>query len=259
MWSSLEKFAYPDWFYPLVEEKPFLTFGMPRDVFIPMAGVAEFTMGFGLLWTPLVRRLSAIALFVIFNAAVYPFGRVDLIGHALIMAMIVAIAADHTRELHFLPAVRRSLVGVPGGLTAALVVFVIGYWGLHLVLYGQGGSVDTAGDDRTTHTPNREYPHGTHAGHGAADATHGAAAAYRAAMDRMHGPMMKGVANPDPDAAFVLGMIPHHQGAVDMAEIVLKFGKDHHNHELARHIIAGQKREITAMRAWLKQKKLPEP
>ena len=58
MWSSLEKFAYPDWFYPLVDEKPFLTFGMPRDVFIPMAGVAEVTMGFGLLWTPLVRRLS---------------------------------------------------------------------------------------------------------------------------------------------------------------------------------------------------------
>lgn len=46
----------PDWFCPLVEEKPFLTFGMPRDVFIPMAGVAEFTMGFGLIWTPLVRR-----------------------------------------------------------------------------------------------------------------------------------------------------------------------------------------------------------
>jgi hypothetical protein len=90
MWSSLEKFAYPDWFYPLVAEKPFLTFGMPRDVFIPMAGVAEFTMGLGLLWTPLVRRLSAIALFVIFNAAVYPFGRIDLIGHALIMAIIIA-------------------------------------------------------------------------------------------------------------------------------------------------------------------------
>src|SRR3546814_20083808 len=60
MWSSLEKFAYPDWFYPLVEEKPFLTFGLPRDLFIPMAGVAEFTLGFGMLWTPLVRRLSAV-------------------------------------------------------------------------------------------------------------------------------------------------------------------------------------------------------
>jgi hypothetical protein len=259
MWSSLEKFAYPDWFYPLVEEKPFLTFGLPRDVFIPMAGVAEFTMGFGLLWTPLVRRLSAIALFVIFNAAVYPFGRVDLIGHALIMAIIVAIAVDHTREVHFLPAVKRSLAGVPAGLAVALVVFVTGYWGLHLAFYGKGGSVDAAAAERMTHTPNREYPHGTHGGHAAADTAQSAAAAYRAAMDRMHGPMMKGVANSDPDAAFVLGMVPHHQGAIDMAEIVLKFGKDHHNHELARQIIAAQQREIAEMRAWLKQKNLPQP
>ena len=156
MWSSLEKFAYPDWFYPLVVEKPFLTFGMPRDVFIPMAGVAEFTMGFGLLWTPLVRRLSAVALFIIFNAAVYPFGRVDLIGHALIMAIIVAIAADHTREVHFLPAVKRSIAAVPAGLAVALLVFVTGYWGLHIALYGISGNVDV-GDSRTDdpHTERR--------------------------------------------------------------------------------------------------------
>src|SRR5688572_10025570 len=248
LWSSLEKFAYPDWFYPLVEEKPFLTFGMPRDVFIPMAGVAEFTMGFGLLWTPLVRRLSAIALFIIFNAAVYPFGRVDLIGHALIMAIIVAIAADHTRELHFLPAVRRSLAAVPAGLAAALVVFAVGYWGLHLAIYGPGGSPATAAVEKATHTPNHEHPHGTHAGHEAAGSSQTAAEANRAAMDRMHGPMIKGVAHPDPDAAFVLGMIPHHQGAIDMAGIVLKFGKDHHNHELARQIITAQQREIAEMR-----------
>jgi hypothetical protein len=259
MWSSLEKFAYPDWFYSLVEEKPFLTFGMPRDVFIPMAGVAEFTMGFGLLWTPLVRRLSAIALFIIFNAAVYPFGRVDLIGHALIMAIIVAIAADHTRELHFLPAVRRFLSAVPAGLGAALAVFAIGYWGLHLAIYGAGGSRGAAALEKMTHTPNREYPHGAHGGHEAQEILQTAVVAYRAAMDRMHGPMMKGVANPDADTAFVLGMIPHHQGAIDMAEIVLKFGKDHHNHELARQIIAAQQREIAEMRAWLKKKNLPQP
>lgn len=54
---------------------------MPRDAFIPMAGVTEFTLGLGLVWTPLIRRLSAIALLVIFTAAVWPFGRVDLIGH----------------------------------------------------------------------------------------------------------------------------------------------------------------------------------
>jgi hypothetical protein len=255
MWSSLEKFAYPDWFYPLVEEKPFLTFGLPRDVFIPMAGIAEFTMGFGLIWTPLVRRLSAIALFIIFNAAVYPFGRTDLIGHALIMAVIVAIACDHTREIHFLPAVKRRLAGVPASLAVALVVFTTGYWGLHIAIYGVKGSETAHAGQRMTHTPNAEYPHGNHDA-GAAPAT--AEAAYAAAMDRMHGPMMQGMAHADPDAAFVLGMIPHHQGAIDMAEIVLQFGKDAKNQHFAREIIATQSREIGEMRAWLKQKNIPQ-
>lgn len=156
MWSSLEKFAYPEWFWPLVEEKPFLTFGMPRDVFIPMAGVAEFTMGFGLLWTPLVRRLSAVALFIIFNAAVYPFGRIDLVGHALIMAIIVAIAADPTRELHFLPAIRNSLRSVPVALAVALAIFAGGYWGLHQAFYGREGRIE---QPVTTHTFDPEHPH----------------------------------------------------------------------------------------------------
>jgi hypothetical protein len=98
MWSSLEKFAYPEWFYPLVEEKPFLTFGLPRDMFIPIAGVAEFTLGFGLLWTPLIRRLSALALLVIFNAAVLAFGRMDLVGHALILVMMVVALVDPRRD-----------------------------------------------------------------------------------------------------------------------------------------------------------------
>jgi hypothetical protein len=258
MWSSLEKFAYPDWFYPLVVEKPFLTFGMPRDVFIPMAGVAEFTMGFGLIWTPLVRRLSAIALFVIFNAAVYPFGRVDLIGHALIMAIIVAIAADRTREVHFLPAVKRALAGVPAGLAVALVVFASGYWGLHVAIYGAEGNVGAAPAEYLTHTPNAEHPHGvTGMGDSVSDAAT-AEEAYRLAMDRMHGPMMSGIADADPDVAFVRGMIPHHQGAIDMADIVLKFGKDPQNQHFAREIIDMQTREIAEMRAWLRQRGVSE-
>lgn len=260
MWSSLEKFAYPDWFYPLVEEKPFLTFGMPRDMFIPMAGVAEFTMGFGLIWTPLVRRLSALALFVIFNAAVYPFGRVDLIGHALIMAIIVAIAADHTREVHFVPALKRRLAGVPAGLAAALVIFAASYWGLHIAIYGVEGSPGPTMAERLTHTPNVDHPHGMHTSTGgSAIAAPTAETANRAAMERMHGPMMQGIGHPDPDAAFVLGMIPHHQGAIDMAEIVLKFGKDPRNQHFAREIIDTQKREIGEMREWLRQKNIPQP
>ena len=265
MWSSLEKFAYPDWFYPLVVEKPFLTFGMPRDVFIPMAGVAEFTMGFGLLWTPLIRRLSAIALFIIFNAAVYPFGRIDLIGHALIMAIIVAIVADHNREVRALPALKRSFAGVPAGLAAALVIFTTSYWGLHLAFYGSDRAGASASGEMATHSHSPEHPHGpqrppsAHTGHDPATTPRTAQSAFQQAMERMHGPMMKGVAHADPDIAFVLGMIPHHQGAIDMAEIVLKYGKDHHNHELAREIISAQRREIAEMEAWLKAKHVTAP
>ncbi|WP_276122042.1 hypothetical protein [Pararhizobium qamdonense] len=160
MWSSLEKFAYPDWFYPLVVEKPFLTFGMPRDVFIPMAGVAEFTMGFGLLWTPLIRRLSAIALIVIFTAAVWPFGRVDLIGHGLIMAILVAVACDQCRVTRFLPSLKVHLPAIPAGIATALVVFATGYWGLHLAFYGAEGFTGPATVERATHSHNAEQPHG---------------------------------------------------------------------------------------------------
>ncbi|MEE1609654.1 hypothetical protein [Microvirga sp. CF3016] len=169
MWSSLEKFAYPNWFYPLVEEKPFLTFGMPRDVFIPMAGVAEFTLGFGLLWTPLVRRLSAVSLLLIFFTAVYPFGRIDLVGHALIMAALFLVAADPCREARAITvkvpnALPRfgNLASVPAGLAVALVVLVSGYWGLHGVFYGAeyeaGRQIEL-----TTHSHSKEYPHGPQA------------------------------------------------------------------------------------------------
>ncbi len=168
MWSSLEKFAYPNWFYPLVEEKPFLTFGMPRDVFIPMAGVAEFTMGFGLLWTALVRRLSAVALLVIFFTAVYPFGRIDLVGHALIMAVLFLVAADPCNKvtaaapatlMKALPSFGR-LASVPAGLAVALVVLVSSYWGLHGAIYGTDGGTERPAVEMTTHSPSVEHPHG---------------------------------------------------------------------------------------------------
>ncbi|WP_244465943.1 hypothetical protein [Devosia soli] len=163
MWSSLEKFAYAEWFHPLVEERPFLTFGMPRDTFIPMAGVAEFTMGFGLLWTALIRRLSAIALIIIFTAAVYPFGRIDLVGHALIMGTLFLIAADPTPSGLKLKGLVPAIGSVPAGLLAALVIIAGSYWTLHGAFYDYGAAqpVVTAPDgELLTHMPNAEHPHG---------------------------------------------------------------------------------------------------
>jgi uncharacterized protein (DUF305 family) len=46
-------------------------------------------------------------------------------------------------------------------------------------------------------------------------------------------------------------MIPHHQGAVDMAKIVLAFGKDLEVKKLAEGIIKAQEQEVAWMKEWL--------
>jgi uncharacterized protein (DUF305 family) len=75
--------------------------------------------------------------------------------------------------------------------------------------------------------------------------------AYAEGMDRMHPAMMAGVMAADPDVAFVCGMIPHHQGAIDMAKVVLQYGKDPWVRELAQKIIDAQTGEIADMNKWL--------
>ena len=55
----------------------------------------------------------------------------------------------------------------------------------------------------------------------------------------------------DQDVDFARMMIPHHQGAIDMARVQLEKGRDPAMRELAQKIVADQEREIGILRDWL--------
>lgn len=89
-------------------------------------------------------------------------------------------------------------------------------------------------------------------------AMNGADEAYMQANMRMHREMnvpMTGNADVD----FVRGMIPHHQGAIDMAQIELEYGRDPQIRQMAHDIIDVQQKEINWMQAWLDTKNAEPP
>ena len=132
MWASVEKWAYPEWSFPLFIEHPNLTLGFSQEFFMQAAGAVEFALAFALMWTPLVRRVAAIVLAGMFVSAVLEFGKIDLIGHTLIVVVLLGIIGDRGEKSEM---VRRPWL-VPVGYAGALAVFLTTYYLAHTFLFG---------------------------------------------------------------------------------------------------------------------------
>ena len=77
-----------------------------------------------------------------------------------------------------------------------------------------------------------------------------AAQAMMQSMQKMQQNMMSAPLTGNADLDFVAMMIPHHQGAIDMARTELQYGKDPTLRRMARNIIAAQEKEIREMQTW---------
>lgn len=84
MWAAIEKWAYPQWTYPLLEARPYLTLGIPAGDFMVVAGFVEFALAFYILT----------GLSLIFVSAILDFGKLDAIGH---LPTIACLAGQRPR------------------------------------------------------------------------------------------------------------------------------------------------------------------
>jgi hypothetical protein len=131
LWPSIEKFVYPGWVAPIAITHPELTLGFDVSTVVTGAGVVEFGLSFALFWTPLIRRLAAFALMAVLTAATFDFGKVDGIGHLMIIIILLVVFAHpgNTRD-------RRPpmLALLTGSMTLAAVILL--YTGGHALYYG---------------------------------------------------------------------------------------------------------------------------
>jgi hypothetical protein len=134
MWASVEKWGYPQWTYPLFMSHPEMAMGFSVDFYMKAAGVVEFSLAFALIGTPLMRRTAAIILAAMFVAAILEFGKIDAIGHAPIIIVMLAVAADNA------PVRPRWPMRAPALYIVALVIVVSAYYAGHAALFPAGNS-----------------------------------------------------------------------------------------------------------------------
>ena len=84
-------------------------------------------------------------------------------------------------------------------------------------------------------------------GHGSVGDNGASSTAFSEANAKMHKDMAIQYSG-DADVDFVRSMIPHHQGAIDMAKVELQYGKDPEIRKMAEGIIAAQEAEIAEMK-----------
>ena len=131
LWPAMEKFVYPGWVAPIAITHPEITLGLDVGIVVTAAGVVESGLAFALFWTPLVRRVAALAFILLLTAATFDFGKADGIGHLLVITIFLVVLANPAGA----PArCRPILAPLIGSVAVPALIFL--YTGGHALYYG---------------------------------------------------------------------------------------------------------------------------
>ncbi|MEP2716698.1 hypothetical protein [Pseudophaeobacter sp.] len=134
-WGAIEKFAYPQWTYPLLQDQPFLLMGMEPGFYMTLAGFVEFNLAFILLSSASVAsRMLALVLNTIFMLAIYMFGLIDAVGHAIIIAVLIVLAVRGPTSARYFLVLQSKTLWTEAYFMTGLYVLMLNF--LFLAYYG---------------------------------------------------------------------------------------------------------------------------
>jgi hypothetical protein len=130
MWGAIEKFGYPYWTSPLLATHAGLTAGFSFEQFMYIAGFVEFSLAFFMITGTALLRWACTALLILMVSAIPEFGRVDAIGHLLIIAGLLAMIIAGQRSIQMPAALARS------GIIAQASILTLGYSATIVMSFG---------------------------------------------------------------------------------------------------------------------------
>jgi hypothetical protein len=149
MWGGVEKWLFPQWTFPLLcGSGKALTMGLPPEFFMQAAGFIEFCLSFVVIIGSVAGRVAALAVNVVFVAAMPMFGMVDVVGHTPFMLALVVVALSPNALAPIVGHAQPRRQGRRWGSTFAttLVGLPALYFVTHELAFGRMRLASTASD-----------------------------------------------------------------------------------------------------------------
>ena len=140
LWLAVEKFAYPQWTYPLLAQHPKLLMGMEPEIYMVLAGYVEVMIIFTLLGAAsVVTRVIAFGFQALFVLAIFEFGLIDAVGHLMIIAILFVLLARGPTDARKILVLETKSPQMEAYFMTGLYYFAfvnafLLYYGLHYLL-----------------------------------------------------------------------------------------------------------------------------